>query len=48
MAQSLEYRLDITEESRWVIHTASLRTRNSLMFVQEAGEFFARSGCQRQ
>lgn len=44
MEQSLEYRLDIAEESRWVFHTASPRARSSLMFVQEAGEFFAKPG----
>lgn len=44
MTQSLEYQLDIAEESCWVFHTASPRARSSLMFVQEAGEFFARSG----
>lgn len=44
MAQSLEYQLDIAEESRWVFHTASPRARSSLMFVQEAGEFFAKPG----
>lgn len=44
MAQSLEYELDIAEESRWVFHTASSRARSSLMYVQEAGEFFAKPG----
>lgn len=44
MAQSLEYQLDIAKESRWVFHTASYGARNSLLFVQEAGEFFAEPG----
>ena len=44
MAQSLEYQLDIAKESRWVFHTASSGARNSLLFVQEAGEFFAEPG----
>lgn len=44
MAQKLQYHLDIAPESQWVFHTAGAGARSHLLYVQEAGDFWAGPG----
>lgn len=44
MAQMLEYRLDMTPGSRWNYYSALPETKANLLYLQEAGDFYAGSG----
>lgn len=41
MAQMLEYHLDLSSESRWNYYSALPTTKTSLLYLQEAGDFYA-------
>lgn len=42
-AESIHYNLDVTPDSEWVLVHSSQKAQSNLLYVQEAGEFFARS-----
>ena len=44
MAQMLEYHLDLTPESRWNYYSALPETKANLLYLQEAGDFYAGNG----
>lgn len=43
-AKSIRYNLDVSPDSKWILVDSTLKARSSLLYIQEAGEFFARSG----
>lgn len=44
MAQLLEYHLDLAPDSRWNYYSALPETKASLLYLQEAGDFYAGTG----
>ena len=44
MAQTLEYHLDLMPESRWNYYSALPETKTNLLYLQEAGDFYAGGG----
>lgn len=44
MAQMLEYHLDLRPESRWNYYSALPETKANLLYLQEAGDFYAGNG----
>lgn len=44
MEQLLDYRLDIGEQSRWEIISASAAAKQHLLYLQEVGDFYAGPG----
>lgn len=44
MTQSLQYHLDLSEESTWFFNTAPASVRKNLLYLQEAGNFRAGPG----